>query len=82
MPNQYRMKIIICGKSGLVGSKLEEFFSSKHNDVIGIKIRENTNIQDIANEINKCDILINLSGASILARWDEAYKNLLYNSSI
>ncbi|WP_294961390.1 TIGR01777 family oxidoreductase [Sulfurimonas sp.] len=82
MSKGYRLKIIICGKSGLVGSKLEEYFSSKHNDVFGIKVRKNSTIEDIAKEINKCDVLINLSGASILARWDEAYKDLLYNSRI
>jgi hypothetical protein len=82
MSSGFRIKIAICGISGLVGSKLQEMFTSKHNDVVGIKIRENTKVEDIANEINKCDILINLSGATILARWSKAYKNILYNSRI
>lgn len=82
MSNGFRMKIGICGKSGLVGSKLEEMFTYQHNDVIGIKIRENTKIEDIAKDINKCDVLINLSGATILARWSKTYKNILYNSRI
>jgi hypothetical protein len=82
MSSGFRMKIGICGISGLVGSKLQEMFTSKHNDVIGIKVRQNTNIQDIAKEINKCDILINLSGASILARWSKTYKDILYNSRV
>ncbi len=82
MSSGYRMKIVICGKSGLVGSKLQEMFEASKNDVIGIKVRENTKIEDIVKEINDCDILINLSGATILARWNKAYKNLLYNSRI
>lgn len=82
MSSGFRIKIAICGKSGLVGSKLEEMFTSKHIDVIGIKIRENTKIEDISKEINKCDVLINLSGATILARWTDAYKKRLYNSRI
>ncbi|PHQ65213.1 MAG: TIGR01777 family protein, partial [Sulfurimonas sp.] len=82
MSNGYKMKIAICGKSGLVGSKLEEMFISKQRDVIGIKIRENTKVEDIAKDINGCDVLINLSGATILARWSKAYKNVLYNSRI
>lgn len=82
MPNELRMKIAICGKSGLVGSKLEENFSSKHNDVIGIKVRDNTKIEDIAKDIDGCDVLINLSGATIIARWNKVYKNRLYNSRI
>lgn len=82
MSGGYRMKIAICGKSGLVGSKLQEMFESLKNDVVGVKIRENTSIEEIAKEINKCDILINLSGATILARWSAEYKEKLYNSRI
>lgn len=82
MSSGYKLKIVICGKSGLVGSKLQEMFESSKNDVIGIKIRKNTTIQEIAKEINKCDVLINLSGATILARWSTAYKETLYNSRI
>ena len=82
MSSGYRMKVVICGKSGLVGSKLEEMFASKHNDVIGIKVRENTTIEDVSKEIENCDVLINLAGASILARWNDEYKKRLYDSRI
>ncbi|WP_415397457.1 TIGR01777 family oxidoreductase [Sulfurimonas sp. CS5] len=82
MSSGYRLKIVICGKSGLVGSKLQEMFESSKNDVTGVKIRENTTIEEIKKEINKCDVLINLSGATILARWSTAYKKTLYNSRI
>ncbi|EDZ63745.1 NAD(P)-dependent epimerase/dehydratase containing YfcH-like and DUF1731 [Sulfurimonas gotlandica GD1] len=82
MSRGYRIKIAICGKSGLVGSKLEDMFTSKHSDVIGIKIRENTRIEDVAKEISGCDVLINLAGTTILARWTDTYKNILYNSRI
>jgi len=77
-----RLKIAICGKSGLVGSKLEELFASQHNDVIGVKIRGNTSVEDVAAQIEKCDILINLSGTTILAPWSESYKQKLYSSRI
>lgn len=77
-----RLKIAICGKSGLVGSKLEELFTSQHNDVIGVKIRGNTSVEDVAAQIEKCDILINLSGTTILAPWSESYKQKLYSSRI
>lgn len=76
------MKIAICGKSGLVGTKLEELFISKHNEVIGIKVRQDTTVEDIAKELNKSDILINLSGTTILAPWSNAYKKKLYDSRI
>lgn len=77
-----RLKIAICGKSGLVGSKLERLFTSQHNEVIGVKIREDTSALDVAKQIEKCDILINLSGVTILARWSESYKKKLYSSRI
>ena len=77
-----RLKIAICGKSGLVGSKLESFFKSMNNDVVGVKIRNDTSVEDVAAQIDKCDILINLSGVTILARWSEDYKKKLYNSRI
>lgn len=77
-----KLKIAICGKSGLVGSKLEEVFSSQHNEVIGIKVRDNTDVDTIAKSIENCDVLINLSGTNILARWTDSYKKSLYDSRI
>lgn len=77
-----RLKIAICGKSGLVGLKLEKLFSSMHNEVIGVKIRDNTSVEDVAKQIEKCDVLINLSGTTILAPWSEGYKKKLYSSRI
>ncbi|MDD5372435.1 MAG: TIGR01777 family oxidoreductase [Sulfurimonas sp.] len=76
------MKIAICGKSGLVGSKLDKLFTSQHNEVIGVKIREDTSALDVAKQIEKCDVLINLSGVTILARWSSEYKKKLYSSRI
>lgn len=77
-----KLKIAICGKSGLVGSKLEEVFSSQHNEVIGIKVRDNTDVDILAKSIENCDVLINLSGTNILARWSDSYKKSLYDSRI
>ncbi|MDO9267010.1 MAG: TIGR01777 family oxidoreductase [Sulfurimonas sp.] len=77
-----KLKIAICGKSGLVGSKLDELFTSQYNSVIGVKIRDNTSIEDVAAQIDKCDILINLNGTTILAPWSDEYKKKLYSSRI
>jgi len=82
MSSGFKMKVAICGKSGLVGSKLEEFFISQHCEVVGIKIRDNTTAQDIVKELDNSDILINLSGTTILARWTQKYKERLYDSRI
>ena len=77
-----KLKISICGVSGLVGLKLEEMFKSQHNEVVGVKVRQNTDIEDIVKQINNSDILINLSGSTILAPWSESYKKILYSSRI
>ncbi len=66
----------------MVGSKLDELFASQYNSVIGVKIRDNTSVEDVAAQIDKCDILINLSGTTILARWSDDYKKKLYSSRI
>lgn len=76
------MKVAICGKSGLVGSQLEHFFLSGHNEVVGIKIRPETSVEALAEQLKQCDIVINLSGATILARWSDAYKQTLFHSRI
>lgn len=82
MSSGYKMKIAICGQSGLVGSKLTELFESQRNEVVGLKVRENTTAQEIQKEIEKCDILINLSGVTILSRWSDSYKEKLYSSRV
>lgn len=78
----FKMKVAICGKSGLVGSKLSVMFESKGCEVVGIKVRDNINAQDISKQIDACDVLINLSGTTILGRWNDEYKNSLYSSRI
>lgn len=77
-----RLKIAICGKSGLVGSKLEEFFNPNHNEIVGLRVREDTSVENIAEQLEKCDVLINLSGTTILAPWSESYKKKLRSSRI
>lgn len=77
-----RLKIAICGKSGLVGSKLESYFLAQHNDVNNVNIMGDVSVEAVAKEMDGCDVLINLSGATILARWSEPYKKVLYESRI
>lgn len=77
-----RLKIAICGKSGLIGSKLERFFLSQNNDVVDINIMGDVSVDNVAKQLEGSDILINLSGATILAKWSEDYKKVLYSSRI
>jgi len=82
MSGGFKLKVVISGMSGLVGSKLKDMFLSRKCEVLGLKIREATSADEIATQLEGCDILINLSGASILGRWSKSYKNKLYNSRI
>lgn len=74
--------VAISGSSGFVGKNLKEFFEKRGFKVIGIKREELKNTQRLLNIIEEANILINLAGASILARWSEEYKKKLYYSRI
>lgn len=72
--------IAISGSSGFVGQSLIEFFTQKEYTVVSIKreiLNDNKKLDEI---VANCDILINLSGANIINRWSESYKELLYSS--
>jgi len=74
--------IAISGSSGFVGQSLNKFFTAQGYRVYTIK-REVLNNQIKLQEIlNESDIVINLSGANIINRWTESYKELLYTSRI
>lgn len=76
-----KLKIAIAGMSGFVGSHLSKYLSDT-SDIIGIKVRQDTSLDDLTNLLNGVDVLINLSGTSILARWSDKYKKSLYSSRI
>lgn len=76
------MKVAVTGISGFVGQTLRSFFEQRGDEVIGLRIREQTAVDEIAGQLGGCDAVINLSGANILARWSESYKRTLYSSRI
>jgi len=77
------MKIVsISGSSGFVGSNLVKMFESMEYKVIQISRSTLQNKVDILSIISQSDIVINLAGANILAKWSEKYKKLLYSSRI
>ena len=77
------MKIAISGSSGFIGKSLTDRFTEKKIEVISIK-RDDflLNIQDLSKKIEGVDVIINLAGAPIAARWNQSYKQLLVSSRI
>ena len=67
------MKVAIIGAGGFIGQNLAKEFE----DTVLIN-RDLKNIEKIKN----CDVVINLAGATILKRWSENYKKILYDSRI
>lgn len=76
------MKIVICGMSGFVGSALRTYLLKRSDTVVGLSIRSDTSVEKIVETIESADVVINLSGANILGRWSESYKNSLRQSRL
>jgi uncharacterized protein (TIGR01777 family) len=80
-------KIIIAGGSGLIGTYLTSYFSSKDYQVLSIS-RSNANNaitwdSDLSQYISGADCIINLAGASIGgSRWTDEYKKIVVSSRI
>lgn len=77
------MKIAISGSTGFIGKRLTAKFIEKNIEVISIK-RDDLllSIEDLSKKIEGVDVIINLAGAPIAARWNENYKQLLVSSRI
>ncbi|WP_458701593.1 TIGR01777 family oxidoreductase [Sulfurospirillum sp. 1307] len=76
------MRIAICGISGFVGKNLSREFVNDGHEVVRIGREHFLDEEALYRALYKCDVVINLSGAPILKKWDEAYKHELYVSRI
>jgi hypothetical protein len=77
------MIIAISGAGGFIGKQLGKYFQSKGNEVKSIpRANIDTQAEDIANLLQGVDVVINLAGAPIVARWTKAYKKILMDSRI
>ena len=70
------MKIAISGASGFVANGLKKLFP----DFVAIERKDD--VEAILKKLEGVDAVINLAGAPIVARWDEAYKKVLFSSRI
>lgn len=75
-------RIVISGASGFVGSELTKMFESSGYKVSKINRALLNDIDKLSELIDGSFAIINLAGASIIGRWSETYKKLLYSSRI
>lgn len=78
------MKIAISGGKGFVGSRLVTFLQEQLHAEIVLIPRKNLYgpCSDLAKLIEGCSVVIHLSGASVLSRWTNKRKKILYDSRI
>ena len=75
-------RIVITGASGFVGTELSHMFKNMGYLVVPIARDELSNKEILLDKINNAEVVINLAGANIIARWNESYKKTLYESRI
>ena len=76
------MKIAVNGTSGFIGGELCRFFRAEGHEVVAIPRAVYADKDALKDLAGGCDAVINLAGASIAARWSEAYKKRLRTSRI
>nr|WP_314881600.1 TIGR01777 family oxidoreductase [uncultured Campylobacter sp.] len=76
------MKIAVNGTSGFIGGELCRFFRAQGHEIAVIPRAAYADKDALKDLISGCDAVINLAGASIAARWSEAYKKQLHASRI
>lgn len=79
------MKVIITGASGLVGKALTDFLKKKGFEVLGLKRPEDFDPDN--GKINLAllegsDVIVNLSGESVMGYWTDAKKERIRKSRI
>lgn len=78
------MKIAISGASGYIGRHLSSFFEGKGYEVVSLDRRlfKEEHFSELCCRVEQCDVVVNLAGAPINKRWNNAYKQELYSSRV
>lgn len=76
------MDILISGGTGFVGGHLSREFSRNGWSVVQLGRNESADDALLREKVSRADIVVNLAGAPIIARWTEEYKKLLYSSRL
>jgi uncharacterized protein len=71
------------GASGFVGSNLCRRFKENGWKIITLGRKEFTlSEEELAQHMQGAEVIVNLAGASVMARWTEKYKKLIYESRV
>ena len=77
------MKIAITGATGFVGSHLSSALEAENHTVIKLGRNDlQSGIPSLAEQLQNCEVVINLAGENISHRWTADYMEALYNSRI
>ncbi len=83
MNGVFIMDIVISGASGFIGGALGRFLSAGGNSIKAVRTDDYLlSDEAFAAKIEGADVVINLSGATVSARWSENYKKIIYSSRI
>ncbi|MDD2356348.1 MAG: TIGR01777 family oxidoreductase [Thiovulaceae bacterium] len=70
------MRVAITGVSGFVGTALQKIFPDN------VSINRHDDEAMIIEKLKGVEVVINLAGAPIIKKWNDAYKKVLYSSRI
>lgn len=76
------MNIAISGATGFIGTYLSAYFIRKGHQVTPLKREVFQDDKILMQTVKPCEIVVNLAGAPINYRWNNAYKKELYESRV
>lgn len=76
------MNVAMSGASGFVGTHLKQVFAAQGWTVTALGRDAFRSAETLNGKLQNTDIVVNLAGAPIAARWSDAYKKELYASRI
>jgi uncharacterized protein len=77
------MKVLISGSTGLVGKHLSAALKSKGFEVVSAGRADFVKgVDALALKVSQADVVVNLAGAPIVARWSASYKTEILESRI
>lgn len=78
-----RFTVAMSGAGGFIGSRLAAAFQQRGWDTISLG-RGDFNLapEELGKRLQSADVIVNLAGAPIIARWTEEYKKIMYASRV